>query len=277
MCMEGSGLNRMAVLILLAVFLCVSCSTQKHFRLLSFFFDGVPSAEEPSAAAAQDKEEAGESESGLIAYAESKKYFDHQPYMDRDCSSCHLDDDKGLRGEDLMCQGCHKGRSDSFLHEHGPWGGGFCITCHEPHRSEYEGLLKLPGNELCFSCHGAEYGKESIFHQLREEQSCTACHGPHGGQNFSLLDSRDCFLCHEDPGRTHNYLHGPVAAGFCTSCHLTHNSESEYNLVLQGTGLCTSCHEMDQLVSRETHEDLDGFICRDCHHPHGGEDKNLLE
>jgi len=74
------------------------------------------------------------------------------------CESCHqMVSENGkttvtpvATGGDL-CAMCHKARKGSVLH--GPYKNGQCLTCHDPHASDFKAQTRAPGNSLCLECH----------------------------------------------------------------------------------------------------------------------------
>jgi predicted CXXCH cytochrome family protein len=118
---------------------------------------------------------------------------------------------------------------------------------------------------------------EALVHYPYGEQECAMCH-----EESSLGDMVEpqpglCYLCHEDLAETYNYLHGPVAGGYCTACHDPHRSENAHLLKLVGQQLCFYCHKQVSVLKNEMHQDLEGMSCLDCHNAHGGEDKYIFQ
>ena len=64
---------------------------------------------------------------------------------------------------------------------------GECMECHDPHKSEHGGLVKLAGAALCYECHDEDEVLTSKPHKSMEGRSCTACHNPHGADRRALL------------------------------------------------------------------------------------------
>jgi predicted CXXCH cytochrome family protein len=101
-----------------------------------------------------------------------------------------------------------------------------CLTCHDPHFSNYgKQLIKQP-EDLCLSCHDREYSGQngtianikailannSDHHGPIKQGDCSGCHNPHGSRNFRMLrenfpelfyagynpdNYKLCFMCHE--------------------------------------------------------------------------------
>jgi predicted CXXCH cytochrome family protein len=85
-----------------------------------------------------------------------------------------------------------------------------------------------------------------------------------------------CYMCHEDFADKYEFLHGPVAAGYCTVCHHPHFEKNEYLLKHTGQDLCLYCHDSNRILKGETHESIGDMNCTECHNPHGGSDKYLF-
>lgn len=118
---------------------------------------------------------------------------------------------------------------------------------------------------------------EMLVHYPYAERECAACHDPSSLGSMHEQQPDLCYLCHEDFGTRYNYLHGPVAGGYCTSCHNPHLSEKEHLLRYVGYELCFHCHREESIVKEEMHADLDGMLCTECHNPHGGEDNFIFQ
>lgn len=151
------------------------------------------------------------------------------------CTSCHnvmeQVSDEGLlaRGtETAVCATCHTDvRADLMKTSHHPVREGKmeCSSCHNPHGSEGDAMLKgATVNETCYECHQEKRGPFLWEHSpVRED--CSTCHTPHGSNNRSLLTT--------------------LSASMCTSCHQYggHINQYRYNRVSTPTGNgCVNCH-----------------------------------
>ncbi|RME26375.1 MAG: hypothetical protein D6800_06420 [Candidatus Zixiibacteriota bacterium] len=185
------------------------------------------------------------------------------------CALCH-DGVTPLRPagsqSEYLCFKCHEERRGMFSREfiHGPVAGGSCTTCHDPHASRYDHILKQPVPILCYSCHvrlEAETN-EATVHPPYEQGRCTACHDPHATNNRWVLvkNSQElCTKCHRPDGdlATHKHpynvppkrkLRTPLkltAKGEleCLSCHYPHAGDSEHLLRITERFTCRGCHE----------------------------------
>ena len=109
------------------------------------------------------------------------------------------------------------------------------------------------------------------------ERDCASCHDEQSLGTMVEPQPALCYICHEDLGQSYNYLHGPVAGGYCTACHDPHRSDHPKLLKLNGDDLCFYCHQKASVRKNEMHQDLEGMVCMDCHNPHGGEDKYIFQ
>lgn len=87
-----------------------------------------------------------------------------------------------------------------------------------------------------------------------------------------------CAECHDEVGEDLKFLHGPFAAGACTSCHDPHSSAHPSLLIEKGTDLCAECHsELTDLLedSEFTHAPAKDD-CLSCHNAHGSDNRMNL-
>ena len=97
------------------------CSVEKHYDLLSFFFDGVPNPNAlPVTATAGDP----------ISMRQSPTYVAHTPYVERQCDSCHRSRFDTSRVGAEVCLPCHEGVETEYRVMHGPVALGACLWCH---------------------------------------------------------------------------------------------------------------------------------------------------
>jgi predicted CXXCH cytochrome family protein len=148
----------------------------------------------------------------------------------------------------------------------------------------------VPGNDSTLAIPGTGSAEEALMpqdsaagakteilvHVPYGEKECSICHDENAPGTMVEPQPGLCYLCHEDLGSQYNYLHGPVAGGYCTSCHDPHISRSGKLLRYTGDGLCFYCHDSERLYRTEMHGDLDGMVCMDCHNAHGGEDRYIF-
>jgi predicted CXXCH cytochrome family protein len=108
-------------------------------------------------------------------------------------------------------------------------------------------------------------------------KKCTICHTTGTVQKLTQPQPGLCYLCHDDFSLTYKYVHGPAAAGFCTSCHHPHSAPNEKLLIRKGQQLCLFCHDQGEVLKSASHTDIGSTDCTDCHNPHGSDKKNLLK
>lgn len=164
---------------LAAPLLWAGCSVEKHYALLSFFFDGVPNPNLlPILAASGDP----------ASIRLSKTYTAHQPFLDQQCSACHTGrfDMRGVA--DGVCFTCHQGVQEEHAFMHGPVVVGVCMWCHVAHESAYPALLKHEARTVCVQCHEpALLPADQVPEHADESVSCLVCHVGHGSDGRFLL------------------------------------------------------------------------------------------
>ena len=153
-----------------------------RYRVLSFFFDGVPLP--------QLAEEAPEQPApGAAASAQLRKvkFMEHGPYGAKLCGACHESPASNafVAPRDQLCFRCHEFPVNK-KYVHGPLASGGCTACHDPHRSKYRYLLVAEGDGSCLSCHDRATVERVGAHGGLPE-GCTACHDPHMSDNKYLL------------------------------------------------------------------------------------------
>ncbi len=162
--------------------LCVACRVEKHYKLLSFFFDGVPP---PGAAGAPGRAGAGE----------SAVFSSHPGYVERRCNECHGDQARfGLfasgftKLDDSVCTKCHAQVLDEHPMLHGPVAAGACLWCHQPHESPQPWLLTAASPALCLQCHRFQLQEAPpVAHHQDPDRDCLECHAGHGGAHRYFL------------------------------------------------------------------------------------------
>ncbi len=194
----GTGGQRTALSILIAAF-CVAvaaCSPATRYRVLSFFFDGVPpppgmEVEEPERPERAERYQSPFAE-GLATLRErprpprdtvpvTRVVSIHEPYQANNCRACH-DTERDMLDivtDAALCDRCHLEQRVEEEWDHGPINIGTCVPCHVPHASVHEALLETPVPELCLDCHVDVTGSEP--HHLDEPDfpNCVSCHDPH--------------------------------------------------------------------------------------------------
>jgi predicted CXXCH cytochrome family protein len=177
---------------LLLLVLCIlGCTvTEKRYKVLRIFFDGVP---DPS----QVKEETVPSETTGAAPKQRKEIIRvpmksrHPDFVARDCSKCHNQASANYLNtkRDKICFSCHDSSDFQGKYLHGPMAAGDCLACHLPHESKYLNLLKAESAEMCFECHLREDIAANQVHEDvdLEKGMCTECHSPHASEDRLFL------------------------------------------------------------------------------------------
>jgi predicted CXXCH cytochrome family protein len=179
------------VLLSLGVPLMVAaCSPATRYRVLSFFFDGVPEPGQPGAETpgpeAPLPEPTGEAGAEV---AQRPRIIAHAPYRENRCRACH-DATTGLLVKEVrdgLCLECHPHPADGAPYIHGPLAVNDCVACHDYHASPYPMLLLEDIHTLCFRCHERADLSPDPHDAMTEEQTCLACHDPHGGADRFFL------------------------------------------------------------------------------------------
>jgi predicted CXXCH cytochrome family protein len=164
--------HRRAV-ILLAV-IATGCSIEKNYKLLSFFFDGVP---DPTLVASGADAVRFARETGGVV-------FTHLPYAQEQCAECHTDPagENLTKVDNRVCLKCHAGVNDEYPQMHGPVAAVACLMCHAPHESTVKPLLRTAGPSLCTQCHGPRFmGTPTSPVHADMQRDCLDCHRGHGG------------------------------------------------------------------------------------------------
>ena len=150
------------------------------------------------------------------------------------CTNCHQLMEKvsvkfqlAKSTEVETCFQCHKDRRAQFQRpSHHPLREGdmTCSSCHNPHGSATDSLLKEASvNETCYKCHADKRGPYLWEHEPVRD-SCLNCHEPHGTVNEYLLKiqrPRLCQSCHMGPGHGNpgNPMTVQAVNRSCQNCH----------------------------------------------------------
>jgi predicted CXXCH cytochrome family protein len=161
-----------------AVACWVGCSVEKDYKILSFFFEGVPTPEELAA-----------QRSGGLALATAPNYLIHSPYAAEACLECHASPTDMLmtRDDSHVCRKCHEGVVTQYAVMHGPVVGEACLWCHNPHMSGHEHLLRQGSPALCMQCHDEGLMNSLLPAHDAPGTDCLACHQGHGGSTRGFL------------------------------------------------------------------------------------------
>jgi predicted CXXCH cytochrome family protein len=278
----------LAGIIMAVIFGLLGCDPKTEYRVLSFFFDGVPllpgmkgyglkpvigpggielDLDDPRAQEFLARDRARQ------ARAENKAKdvvsFVHKPYAKRRCMGCHNRDKSFSAVTAETCQSCHKEYYDTQWNDwvHGPVALGTCSMCHVPHTSKYKGLLKKPSRDVCLSCHNEAKVLAGPHHIEAAFKSCVTCHDPHFAGNRRLL--ADAFSYSRRTGDTPQRADGH-AKWDKTTCAKCHSAEKSKALNPGAEKVCVTCHEKVQhpIAGSKIHDPILKGKCLTCHAVH---------
>ena len=174
---------------------CFGCNDVERHRILTFFFEGVPSIDDAFRPVKVRRKSGGSvAVAGLDPFAarlaEQRAGLRHEPAGE--CNKCHRGQ-MGAKFNQLtkpmpgLCYSCHDDFEAAGGTLHGPVAVGACAFCHNPHQSSYVHLQKAAQPELCFLCHQREDMPTILDHENKLETICTDCHDPHTSSMKKLL------------------------------------------------------------------------------------------
>lgn len=171
-------------LLLLTLLWLIGCgSPRERYKVLSFFFDGVPDPDSPVLVKGQ-RTPSGQRVVTLAVVSR------HKPFVDGLCDPCH----QSATGQMLEfraaydnCVRCHKNVSTKYPRMHGPVAREACAFCHVAHESPYPALLKADAIQVCTQCHDAQLLSPQPAEHTDGRTPCTSCHSGHGGHAANLL------------------------------------------------------------------------------------------
>jgi DmsE family decaheme c-type cytochrome len=133
------------------------------------------------------------------------------------------------------CAQCHKNkRAEIWRTSHMPIREGkmTCSSCHNPHGSYTESLLKeATVNDTCYQCHAEKRGP-FLWEHPPVRENCLNCHDPHGSNNDYLLKvsrPRLCQQCHsggQHPSNPRNPASVYALGRECQNCHMQHHGSN---------------------------------------------------
>ncbi len=170
-------------LLLLAITLFLGCTAERRYKVLSFFFDGVP---DPNALQVdRNAEQVVTTSGGRII-----RVYQHKPFKDNQCGSCHAVSsgsfDSFNKVDQKVCLKCHADQLTRFPVMHGPVASVQCLACHSPHESAIPGMLKQKAPGVCTQCHVPDLRPQDKDHQA-QDSPCLTCHVAHGSDRHGLL------------------------------------------------------------------------------------------
>jgi predicted CXXCH cytochrome family protein len=181
-CRHANGRSGAYALCLVLVLLAGCAVTERNYKTLSLFFDGVP---KPGAAV----DTAGLPVIATSADSENIKFTLHPPYENRECEKCHASgfSSELVTSKDHLCIQCHSGDKFQGKFLHAPAASGQCYACHDPHQSQNPHLLLTKGPDICLHCHDRDTFENLERHQSEKGRDCLSCHNPHAAENENFL------------------------------------------------------------------------------------------
>lgn len=210
---RGLGL---ALALGLVMTLATGCDPLTRYKVLTFFFTGVPPYGEEEK---PEEEEVKPVEIKKVSRGQSivvkSTRFSHGPYAANQCYLCHQTSGSGgYRGfgkkEEVksdvtvttgvsgklvvplpeLCVGCHtdktRARAEADgLWLHGPVSTGVCTLCHGPHAGPEPYMLAKKAAEICRECHAEGLIHNQAVH--KDQPDCLSCHNAHLGKDSHLL------------------------------------------------------------------------------------------
>ncbi len=190
----------------------------------------------------------------------------HRPVASKMCNQCHEEPTSATPfatkkpGYEL-CRGCHSGMiNDALAKKRIHWpllSKKGCLSCHNPHASAENKLMRGGMIKVCGKCHGdtvARQERSETKHPPIMEGNCTACHLPHSSDNSFLLNQASvidiCGSCHDWQKHSTHPIGDKVVDPRnknltlqCLTCHRAHGTENKYFVYTPViTELCTQCH-----------------------------------
>lgn len=194
---------------------------------------------------------------------------EHAPF--RKCGTCHVASEGTvkpalLKPQKQLCLGCHpaakimpeKTADGKPIKGHAPVQQGLCTTCHNPHASDRETLMKDRVDNACFMCHSKTEDEtlRPFEHKPVTTGNCLLCHSPHGSPNDKLLVKpplEQCQPCHATQMkfshpvgmRGNKPVIDPTTKKMltCARCHALHGSNVANLLPNEEIDLCRGCHK----------------------------------
>jgi len=189
------------------------------------------------------------SETCLTCHPEKKQGKFVHTAVGMGCENCHQATSEKNKttitliatGGDL-CAMCHEAAKDPVLH--GPYKNGQCLTCHDPHSSEFKAQTRAAVNSLCLACHADQQARTETVTLFGSQKISKA--------DFDAIPKIDLDPTQRigHPWATHpvtlvaDPLHGGEKMS-CLSCHTPHSSAQEGLIVsLKGPqNVCDTCHQ----------------------------------
>ncbi len=193
-------IKRLLVLyIILSVLMPIGCNQATRYKILTFFFEGVPppGSRERAAAIAKKKAQEDSSDDPVakdkpVRVARQTDSSRHAPI--KYCNKCHRGTMRKRKRQLIkpvpdLCYSCHKQDYTRSVYVHAPVRIGDCLECHTHHQSGFIHLQKAAQPALCYQCHLQQDMNTIPGHQESQDVICTKCHNPHSSSEKKLLRS----------------------------------------------------------------------------------------
>ena len=183
------------------------CGKQTRYKVLTFFFTGVPSLETQKTTTRKGDKIKKKTRRVV------QRPFIHGPRASGECFFCHdtesslsfretklgpgirnlseITPGRLVKARNKICVQCHMSKSAELLFTenlwvHGPVSDGLCGPCHDYHQTKNQYMLvRASSIDLCTQCHAKQYIMQTEAHQTNAE--CITCHNPHIGTSRLLL------------------------------------------------------------------------------------------
>ena len=149
--------------------------------------------------------------------------------------------------------------------------------------SQEDSLQGIPSDSVTSDTSALSTTEETVmieaattYHPDYRQKKCEKCHQLEHGNRLKHRQPEICYQCHKNINEKYEQIHGPVAAGFCSTCHEPHKSRYPALLKMAVHDICQHCHEPGDVARNEAHLKTSNIECLECHNPHGGKTVNLL-
>ncbi len=167
------------------------------------------------------------------------------------CETCHqATSDKDTQkttitltatGGDL-CAMCHEATKDPVVH--GPVKAGQCLTCHDPHASEFKAQTRADGNALCLACHALRRTTADTVELFKTISISSSDFEATPKVRLDATQRVGHPFANHPVGNFPNPLN-PKESMSCLTCH-QHHSSTQQSLIIaseKGKDLCDTCHQ----------------------------------
>jgi predicted CXXCH cytochrome family protein len=173
------------VTVLTGAFVVTGCSARSRHALLTVFFTGVDA---PAATVTSTNLPVTNVVEQAAALPPELVPILHKPFLERNCSACHIDQSEQLRASGAeLCKDCHRKVLDTAKVVHPLVAKGKCDQCHTPHKSTEPYLLLRAAQPLCQGCHAGAKLEQIKEHATKGAATCLDCHDPHRSDRAKLL------------------------------------------------------------------------------------------